>query len=375
MIVRTDVFKEICTKILAAVDTSVNTPITGTIALTAKEGLFCVVCTNMRYYVEVRTEVDIESQFEAAINAGAFLKLISQVTTEVVEMSLKDTYLLVKANGTYKFPLVYDGENLLRLPTIEVGDVVCRVEVPTSALSSMLTYNMKELNKSKGQVQNTAQRMFYLDQHGCITHTATGACINTFELSEPFKILIPQQVVKLFKLFKDDNVALTVGEAQVTADITQVRIKLETPSVTLSAALPFDSRMLDEVPAEILRSKAAAAYPYFATFEKSDFVAAINRLLAVSHTELSFGSYGELLFSPTELTLLDVREDNTDKVFYTGEVQLDQDYSAVVDLEDLKLTLEACSEQYVTLYFGDSKAIVVSRAGVKNLIPEARVIE
>ena len=375
MIVRTDVFKEICTKILAAVDNSVNTPITGTIELSAGAGQFCVKCTNMEYFVEVRTEVDVESSFKATVSAGAFLKLISQVTTEVVEMSLKDTHLQVKANGTYKFPLVYDGDKLLVLPKMSLGRETSQVLIPTQVLSSMLAYNMKELSKGKGQVQNTVQRMFYMDEKGCITHSSTGACINTFDLESPFKILVPQKVVKLFKLFKEEAVTMRVGQLAVTADITQVRVMFETPSVTIIAALPFDDRLLDEVPADILRSKAEADYPYQAVFEKGDLVAAINRLLAVSHNEATFGSYGELRFSPTELTLWDIREDNNDTVLYAGQVQVEDEYSAVLDLEDLRITLESCSEQYVTLYFGDSKAVVVSRSNIRNLIPEARILE
>ena len=42
----------------------------------------------------------------------------------------------------------------------------------------------------------------------------------------------------------------------------------------------------------------------------------------------------------------------------------------MVDFNDLKKTLETCTEQYLTIHFGNQQAIVISRGNVKNVIPE-----
>ena len=375
MIIRTDVFQDTCNKILSAVDTSVLSPITETMEICVEDGIMYTRVTNMEYYVEVRTPVEVESNFKVAISANKFLKLISQVTTEVITLSIKDTFLEVKANGTYKFPLVFEGSNMLELPRLNVGVVSTEVDMTKAMLNSIATYNAKELSRSKGNVQNMAQRMFYIDEKGCITHSATGACINFFDLSSPVKILVPQKVVKLFKLFGDDVIKMTVGHENITDEITQVRISFEGESVTIVASLPFEERLVDEVPAEVLRRKSTVDYPYQATFEKNDIISSINRLLVVSNNVATFGSLGELVFSPTELTIRDIKRDNDDKVLYINDAQVTGEYSAILDLEDLKITIEACNEQYVTLFFGDSKAIVISRGNVKNLLPESHIIE
>ena len=57
--------------------------------------------------------------------------------------------------------------------------------------------------------------------------------------------------------------------------------------------------------------------------------------------------------------------------YYTNTTcEMENNYSALLDLNDLKQTLETCTEQYVTIHFGDSQAVVLSRGNVKNVIPE-----
>ena len=42
----------------------------------------------------------------------------------------------------------------------------------------------------------------------------------------------------------------------------------------------------------------------------------------------------------------------------------------MLDLNDIKNTLETCNEQYLNLSFGDSQAMVISRGYVRNVLPE-----
>ena len=42
----------------------------------------------------------------------------------------------------------------------------------------------------------------------------------------------------------------------------------------------------------------------------------------------------------------------------------------MINLIDFKTTLDNCTEDYVTLCFGDNKAVVIKRANIINVIPE-----
>ena len=49
---------------------------------------------------------------------------------------------------------------------------------------------------------------------------------------------------------------------------------------------------------------------------------------------------------------------------------VNDEYNASIDLIDVKLTLENCSENYITLNFGNNRSVVVIRNNIYNVIPE-----
>ena len=71
------------------------------------------------------------------------------------------------------------------------------------------------------------------------------------------------------------------------------------------------------------------------------------------------------IFLSSETSFLTIRSE-------TLNIFLTQDRTPK-DLMDIKNTLETCNEQYLTINFGDSVAIVISRANIKNVIPECSV--
>ena len=71
------------------------------------------------------------------------------------------------------------------------------------------------------------------------------------------------------------------------------------------------------------------------------------------------------------MIVFDTRGENKEEVWYSNSTaDIDSTYSALIDLNDLKVTLETCVETYVTIEFGDTQAIVVTHGNIKNIIPE-----
>ena len=46
-----------------------------------------------------------------------------------------------------------------------------------------------------------------------------------------------------------------------------------------------------------------------------------------------------------------------------------------VNLKNLKLILDGYAEQYITMGFGDKKAIVFKKQDITDIIPEPKVVE
>lgn len=376
MILKTKKLQEVCSKILPAVEASDISNILDTLQLKTVNKVLCLSVTNKEYFVEVKLDVTEEAEFNATVNASLFLKLVSQVTAEDIELTVSDSVLNVKANGTYKFPLIFEGDHLMELPTIEVCNVVKEFDVSSSILNSILVYNAKELDK--GTISRPVQKLFYVDEHGAITFT-TGACVNSFELSQPVKILLNRRLVKLFKLFQDCSVKFRLAYDTVdeSSDIIQTKVQFIADDISITCILSCDDNMITQIPVNAIRGRADSLYPYSVVISKGELLQTLSRLMLFtsSSSDIEYKTNILFKFSKDCVSISDVREENKENIPYLNkESGITENYTATLDILDLKLTLDTCTESSITFYFGDGNAFVLSRGAVKNVIPEVMTI-
>lgn len=375
MILRIESLQEACKNILAAVDNNELSTITETLELVTKGSFLYINVTNREYFAQVKIDINEEVDFHATVNANLFLKLISQVTTDIVELEVKDTYITVKANGTYKIPLIFDGEKLLELPEINIVNVTNEFNIPSSILKSILNYNSKEL--LKGTISKPVQKLYYVDEQGAITFT-NGACVNSFTLEQPVKLLFNNRLVKLFKLFSDENVKFTLGFDSISEDIIQTKVRFESSSIVLTAILSCDDSLLMSVPVNAIRGRAHGEYPYSVNVNKDNMLQTINRLLLFNSAGGSnkevIKPYSTFEFNKDSVTIYDINKENKEIVNYNNTlIDCEETYTAILDLIELKVTLESCVEPYLNIHFGDHTALVITRGNIANVVPECRL--
>lgn len=365
MIIKTELIKPACSTILLAVDSNDLSAITETLELKAVGNNLQLNVTNREYYARVNLDLEEPETFKATVNANLFLKLISQTTSEFINLSVNDKTLIVKGNGTYKLPLIYDGENLLDLPEININNSTATFDIDSDILSSILTFNTKGL--CQGITGKLVQKLYYVDENGCITF-AKGACVNNFTLPQPIKVLLTPRLVKLFKLFKGDKVKFTLGYDSITNDIIQTKVKFETPNIELTSILSCDDTLLNSVPVKPIRDRAMNTYPHSVVLSKDALLQTLNRMMLF--TNLKENVYGVFKFDKDALTISFKGEDTTETIAYANQSNVTEKYEATLDLVDLKSTLEGCTEQFININFGDGQAFVVARGNIYNVIPE-----
>ena len=147
MIIRSEEIKEMCSTILAAVDSSDITVVAETLQLKSEGTVLTIAVTNREYYASVSMDVGEELELTATVNAMLFLKLISQITTDTIDLEVKGNNLVVVGNGTYKLPMIFDGDALLELPKINIENVTTEFKISSDKLNSVAVYNSKELQK------------------------------------------------------------------------------------------------------------------------------------------------------------------------------------------------------------------------------------
>ena len=373
MIIKKEKFQEICSTILAATDSAEISTLTETLELKVENKVLYLNVTNGEYYASVKFDLESDEQFHAAVNANLFLKLIAAVTTEDIELQAMNNYVLVKANGTYKIPMIFDGDKLLSLPKIEINNRTVSMKVSGNVLESILNYNSKEL--LRGTVSRPVQKMFYVDETGCITFT-TGACVNNFTLEKPVKVLFNNRLVKLFKLFKNDMVDFSLGYDSISEELVQTKVEFKTNKITLTAVTGCNDELLNSVPVNAIRGRAAATYDNNVVLNKEELLASINRLLLFS---AGYGSVKNLkpysLFECKDdtMTIYDSNKENKEVIKFKNDTKIDAEYSMTLDLSDLKLILDTITDEYVTLSFGNHQAVVLKRTNISNVVPEVKV--
>ena len=376
MILKTKKLQEVCSKILPAVESSELSSILDTLQLRTVDKVLCLSVTNKEYFVEVKLDITDEVDFHATVSANLFLKLVSQLTAEDIELTVSDNVLNVKANGSYKIPLIFEGDNLMELPVISISNVVKEFDIPSGILNSILNYNTKELDK--GTISRPIQKFFYVDENGAITFT-TGACVNRFELAEPVKILLNKRLVKLFKLFQDCSVhfKLAYDAVEGSSDIIQTKVQFAASDIVITSILSCDDSMLSQIPVNAIRGRADNIYPYSVVLSKNDLMATLGRLMLFtsSSSEIDLKQNILFVFGPDNVTVSDIKGENKEVLKYLNkESGIVEEYKANLDTMDLKLTLDTCVEPSITLSFGDGNAFILSRGSIKNVIPEVVIM-
>lgn len=371
MLIKLKELQEVCSSILPAVDSTEIANITETLALKVEENILSLSVTNREYFVKFNLPVQ-ESSFNATVNAQLFLKLVSQMTTEFLELEVKETNLVLKGNGKYKLPLIFDNDKLLELPEITINNITCEFDMDGNILNSILIHNTKQLNM--GIVSKLIQKMYYVDEKGALTFT-NGACINKFILPKPVKLLFNKRVVNLFKLFKDQQVHFSLGYDSISDDIIQTKVQFKTKDICLTAILSCDDTLLNSVPVTAIRGRADNIYPYSVVVNKNSLKNTINRMRLFVSDNKNATSFSKFHMTSSSMTISDLKDENSETVNYDNEVVLlkDKSYDMVLDLNDLQAVLDTCFENNIQINFGDSQAITITRNNIINVVPEVEL--
>jgi len=369
MIIKTNEFQDICKNIMEAIDSSIiNNIITETVELKVENKKLYVSVTNQTYFVTVSLPIETEENFYAVISANLFLQLISKITTDTIELIIDKNVLIVKGNGNYKFPLIYDGDKLLSLPRINIENITNNFTIQTEILKNILTYNSKELQKSS--CVKPVQRLFYIDEEGAITFTS-GACINNFTLEKPIKLLLSKKIIQLFKLFNSENVNFEIGFNQFSNSINQTVVKFSNENVELTSIITNEQSLISNVPVTAIRNLGNAEYKNKIIVNRQLILNAIDRL-SIFYKDKIITLYSFLEFKDGKLNIYDTKKENFENI-ELNQSNINEDYSCILNTIDFKLTLESLKDEFVTLKFGNSKSVIIERPNICYILPECKL--
>ena len=371
MIIKTKDFAEVASKIKEAVSLDENA---ANLEVVAKGTSLFLNVTNKEFYVSVKYELTEETNFAATVDASLFLDLVSQITAEEFKLNVDDRALTVTSGKSkYKLPMIYDNDKLMSLPIIKINNKTVEMPISYDILNSILTVNSKEITKVKKLEVNELQKMYYIDETGCFTFT-TGACVNSFTLEKPVKLLLNERIVKLFKLFNED-VLFSLGQDPLPDGTSRTKITLETQNIYLAAVITSDDLLISKVQGPCIATKRFISenYDYHLVLSAREVSAAINRLMLFTKNSVDKAN---MTFIPARATI------NQDELIFAdkfGNVEsvtvengstINGTYEMGINLSDIKLITDSCKNEHITMNCGNHKSVVFIRGNISNLIPE-----
>lgn len=373
MVIKTKDFAEVANKIKEAVSLDENA---ANLEVVAKGTSLFLNVTNKEFYVSVKYDLAEETNFAATVDASLFLDLVSQITAETFNLTVEDPALIVTCGKSkYKLPMIYDNDKLMSLPVIRINNKTVEMPISFDILDSILTINSKEIAKVKKLEVNELQRMYYIDETGCFTFT-TGACVNSFTLEKPVKLLLNEKIVKLFKLFKDD-VLFSLGQDPLPNGTSRTKITLETANIYLAAVITSDDDLINKVQGPCIATKRfiSEAYTHHVVLSAKEVSAAINRLMlftknSVDKVNMAFVP-ATMIMDNDELVIRD-KFGNMETVTVENGSYVDESYTMDINLADVKLITDSCKGEHVTMNCGNGKSVVFVRGNISNLVPECK---
>ena len=211
--------------------------------------------------------------------------------------------------------------------------------------------------------------MYYLDSKGCITFTS-GACVNKFDLDTTVSMLLDEKLVKLFKLFSGLDIDFKYGKDSVDGTI-QTKIRLTSDTVELTAIINSDETLFDVVPKDTIRNMAYEHYNNSIIIDKQAVIDALERILLFPVNTLSH--YGTFVFKKDSVSISSLNQSNLENIYYSNSIDIDEDYTATLDLEELVTILSGMKTQSITVNFGNHKSFVFSENHIYNIVPECKL--
>ena len=373
MIIKTKDFAEVANKIKEAVSLDENA---ANLEVVAKGTSLFLNVTNREFYVSVKYDLTEETSFAATVDASLFLDLVSQITAETFNLVVEDPALVVECGKSkYKLPMIYDNDKLMSLPVIKISNKTVEMPISFDILDSILNVNSKEIAKVKKMEVNELQKMYYIDETGCFTFT-TGACVNSFTLEKPVKLLLNEKIVKLFKLFKDD-VLFSLGQDPLPNGTARTKITLETSNIYLAAIITSDDDLISKVQGPCIATKRfiSEAYDHHVVLSAKEVSAAINRLMLFTKNSIDKAN---MSFIPAtidmnndELIIKD-KFGNTETVTVENGSYINESYTMNINLADIKLITDSCKGEHITMNCGNHRSVVFVRGNISNLVPELK---
>lgn len=328
-------------------------PITSMIGIKLSDGKLRLLTTDMTNTLCIIIDKVAGDDIDITVDADKFGKLIAKTTSEDIDLSVKDDVLFVKANGTYKIPLISDEEGLISFPDVPQDYSTPPEKWTGVKLSSIMqAYNINKSALAK-TLENPALTGYYCGD----TVISTDANVITFNgfkmFAWDFPVLISAQQMALISLFKEEDI-------KVTCDPERIIFVTDTQIVEGSLM-----EGVEDFPANEVNAYLDEAFTSSCKVPKDLLLSVLDRLALFIEPYDKNGAY--FTFGRKGINIHSKKDASTETINYVESKNF-QPFVCCVDIPMLKEQLQANPDDTVKICYGNENALKIESGKVTQVI-------
>ena len=324
-------------------------PLTGMMGIKLQEGQLKLLTTDMSNTLCVIVDKAAGDDVSITIRADVFSKLVSKLSSDSVELEIADGVLVVKANGTYKIPLVTDEEGEVEFPDIRTD----ALKNPSSEV--LLTSIMSAYNINKSALAKTLENPCLIGYYAADKVISTDGCVicfNDVDLNMG-QVLISPQLMNLLTLNSSEKIEFYQEGSSllfVTDDVI-----IEGPVL----------EGIEDYPVEPVSAYLDEAFPSSCKVPKDLLISVLDRLALFIEPYDKNGAY--FTFGRKGITIHSKKDASTEVINYIDSKDFEA-FVCCVDIPMLKEQLNAIPEDTIHLFYGNENALKIVTGKVTQVI-------
>lgn len=324
-------------------------PITSMIGIKLEGGKLRLFTTDMTNTLCIIIDKVSGVDMDITVDADKFGKLIAKTTSEDIELIVIDDVLSVKANGTYKIPLISDEEGLVTFPALsETKGKTTNIKLT----SIMQAYNINKSALAK-TLENPALTGYYCGDMVISTdaNVITFNDFKMFEQDEP--LLISPQLMQLLTLNKQEDIKLIADKTLLTF--------ISDDMIVQGAVMEG----IEDFPADDVKAYLDEAFTSSCKVPKDLLLATLDRLALFIEPYDKNGAY--FTFGRKGINIHSKKDASTEIINYVESKNFEP-FMCCVDIPMLKEQLQANPDDTVKICYGNENALKIESGKVTQVI-------
>lgn len=343
MIINTEKLKSLVNKAYKCVSNNKLIPLTELMCFDFDgERLMLTTSNDNGDYLYVECDAIVKQEpLYVTVYAEPFVKIVNKITSQDIELTLKDEVLHIKGNGNYKIGLPPNADG----GVIEYPDPLSTVElnyttaITLSAIDTILDVNKSALAKT---LENPVYSNYYFGDK-VITTDGYKICSTDLNLFNT-PIMLSKTLVDLLSVFTKDEIDVMIDDDMIV---------FSDGDCTIYGHIEED---IDDFEIEPISALLGTEIDSMCQVDKSSLLATLDRLsLFVSPYDNNIVT---LNFTDNALEVYSMQDTGIESIRYEGSSNA-VDYTCRTNIILLQEQIRAVTSDVVNIYYNNDKVIKI----------------